>query len=680
MSVRRINRLSLKNKIFFSTLAVILLLSVGIGLVARGVLISSLISRLETRGLGIAQSIAESGRTYVLTQDTPQLTRLVFDATHLGAREALIYYIFVVDKKGDLLAHTFTDNFPEKLLLSNRVPAGKAHSIALLQVGGERAYDIAVPVTEGIHRIGTVHVGLNKRHIDRLIGKLQITFLGFIAAIALIFFGISHWLAGYITRPIRELIRMTNEISRGILDVSPGLGTEVRCWELRHCQKANCPAYHSTELPCWYVDDTARSEIPERGRYPEKLRDCYGCPVYRNHLGDEISQLADSFNHMTRSLKASQEKLRESEEKYRSLSDSGPNPVFVVDKETLEILDANPSAQLTYGYTREELLGRPFTDLGPFKYGEREVGEPQMGGAPGECVVINKIQHFKKGNRPFYVNARACPTRYEDREAIILATTDITELIEKDAQLIQASKMTALGEMSAGIAHELNQPLNAIKVGNEFLKMMIEGGKEIQKGDLYRVVTEVSGQVDRASEIINRLRDFGRKADFTRERVGVNKAVQDVLAIIAHQLALQNIVIELDLDETLPPILAHTNRLEQVIFNLITNARDAINQTGEASDGSNPRIITIRSFWDRERIAFAVSDTGTGIPEEVGDKIFEPFYTTKEMGKGMGLGLSIIKGIVREYGGDIDVHSESGKGTTFELTFPCAPTPSGEVL
>lgn len=675
MLVERVNRLSLKNKIFFSTLAVILLLSVGIALVARGVLISSLISKLESRGLGIAQSIAESGRTHILTQDAPELTSLVFDAAQLGAREALIYYIFVLDKKGGLLAHTFTDSFPEKLLHSNRISAEQAHSIELLQVGGEWAYDIAVPVREGIYKIGTVHVGLNKRHIDRLIGKLRVTFLGFIAAIALIFFGISHWLARYITRPMPELIRMTNEISRGNLDVRPGLGTEVRCWELRNCQKANCPAYHNTELPCWYVDDTACSAIPECSRYPEKLQNCYGCPVYRNHMGDEISQLTDSFNHMTRSLKASQEKLRESEEKYRSLSDSGPNPVFVVDKETLEILDANPSAQQTYGYTREELLGRPFTDLGTFKYGETDLGEPQMGGAPRECIVSNKIRHFKKGNKPFYVNARACPTRYEDREAIILATTDITELIEKDTQLIQASKMTTLGQMSAGIAHELNQPLNAIKMGNEFLKMMIEEGKEIPEGDLSRVVTEVSGQVDRAAEIINRLRDFGRKADFTKERVEIKKSVRDVLAIIGHQLGLQNIKIDLDLDETLPPILVHNNRLEQVIFNLVTNASDAINQKGEASDGSNPRIITIRSFRDKGRVAFTVSDTGIGIPEDVGDRIFEPFYTTKEVGKGMGLGLSIIYGIVRDYGGDIDVRSESGTGTTFKLTFPCAPTP-----
>ncbi len=461
--VERLNRLSLKNKILFSTLAVILPLSVGIALLARGLLISSLVSGLESRGLGIAQSTAERGKNYILAEDKPQLTTLVFDAAQLKERKALIHYIFILDKNGGLLAHTFTDIFPEKLLNSNRVPAEQAHSVRLLRVDEEWTHDVALPVKEGVHKIGTVHVGLKKHYIDGPIEKLEITLLGFIAAMALVSFGISHWLVRDITRPLKRLIRMTNEIGRGNLDVIPGSGTEARCRELKNC--------------------------------------------------DEISHLANSFSHMTRRLKASQERLRESEEKYRSLSESGPNPVFVIDRESLEILDANPSAEQTYGYTREELLGRPFTDLGIFRYGEADLGAPAATGTPKECLVADKVLHFKRGNRPFYVNARACPIRYEDREAFILATTDITELIEKDAQLIQAGQMGGLGEMSADIAHELNQPLNAIKVGNEFLKMMIEEGKEIQERDLSRVIAEVGRQVDRAAEIINRLGNFGRKVE-----------------------------------------------------------------------------------------------------------------------------------------------------------------------
>jgi C4-dicarboxylate-specific signal transduction histidine kinase len=131
--------------------------------------------------------------------------------------------------------------------------------------------------------------------------------------------------------------------------------------------------------------------------------------------------------------------------------------------------------------------------------------------------------------------------------------------------------------------------------------------------------------------------------------------------------------VRLDLDDTLCPILAHNNRLQQVIFNLVTNARDAMNQKQELGAESGNRVISIRSFWEKDRVAFTVSDMGIGIPKAVRDKIFEAFFSTKEMGEGMGLGLSISYEIVRDYGGEIHVQSEEGSGTTFKLTFPCAP-------
>lgn len=672
MSMKILNKLSFKNKIFFSSVAVILLLSVGIAVVARWVLISNLIYRLEQRGIGIAQSVAEGSRGYILTQNSPELTNLLFDASRIGDREQLISYIFILDKEAKVLAHTFIDPFPDKLLQANRLSPEQPHSIRLIQTGGETAYDIASPVKEGIYQIGTVHVGLNKSHIDQLVSKLRITFFGYISAIVLIFFAISHKLSKYITRPMSKLIRMSDELSRGNLDVEPGIGNVGKCWEIRGCNQAQCPAYNDTSIPCWYVDGTACAATPECSDFPEKLQHCYGCHVYKGYSGDEIEQLADSFNHMTRCLKVSQARLKESEEKYRSLSDSGPNPIFVLDRETLEILDLNPSAEETYAYSKEELMGRPFTDLGTFEYMDTGSEVLKKGRLLSACALGSRILHYKKGNRPFYVNTRACATTYQGREAIVLATNDITEIVEKDAQLIQASKMTSLGEMSAGIAHELNQPLNAIKMGNEFLGMMIEKGRRIPEEHLSQVVSEASAQVDRAAGIINRLREFGRKADIRKEEVDINKPIRGVMAIIGQQLGLQNIELSFYPDETLPPILAHTNRLEQVIFNLITNARDAITQRREAHDGADTAMITIRSFRESGRVAVTVTDTGIGIPRDDRDKIFEPFFTTKEVGKGMGLGLSILYEIVREYGGAIRVHSGEGIGSTFKLTFPIA--------
>ena len=607
--LEKIKKTSLKNKIFFSITLVILLISVLIALFTRWVLISSLTSELKRRGLGIGHSIAESSRGAILTEDIPRLTSLLFDA-RLGERKFLVVYLFAQNKEGRVLAHTFTRPFPEGLIQANPLPPDQPNHIHLINVAGRSVYDVAIPVREGIYQIGTIHLGMDKNHIDQLIGKLRTTFLGFVSAVTIIFFIISHGLARYITRPIFQLTRVSDEISRGNFKIS----------------------------------------IP--------LEEQAGA-------NDEVRQLANSFVNMARRINESQIRLRESEIKYRSLFNSGPNPIFALDRQRYRILDANPRAEAIFGYTRDELRGRPFSDIGSIE----TLGSQESGNA-AEDLSISKVQYKKKDGSPIHVNVHAIPARYGEVDALIVATTDISAMVEKDSQLIQASKMTTLGEMSAGIAHEINQPLNAIKMGSEFLDFMVASGNKLPPEDLTHVVWEISGQVDRAVTIVQRLRDFGRKSDFTKDTVQINDCVRSVLEIIGRQLTLQNIRVELSLADALAPVMAHSNRLEQVIFNLLTNARDAINQRQENASEPVDHRIRIDSSQSDGQVLLTVADTGVGIAESVKDRIFEAFFTTKQMGEGMGLGLSITNEIVEDYGGTIRIAEGIEGGTAFILTFP----------
>lgn len=382
---------------------------------------------------------------------------------------------------------------------------------------------------------------------------------------------------------------------------------------------------------------------------------------------DEIGTLARSFNQMTSQLRLSDMELKASEEKYRSLFDNDPNPIFVFDRSTFQILDANIRATEKYGYSREELLQMSFLDLG-----NREDVDKIKSSVVEACIFLPKIMHRKKDGSVMHVNIHSCPRQHLGEEVIIANVADISERIKVEAQLIQAGKMAILGEMSAGVAHELNQPLNAIRIGSDFIRKMVNRGERFALEALAKVSQEISEQVERAAGIINHLREFSRTSDLDElEQVDINKPIRDVFTMLGQQLNIRQIQVNLELDEDLPPVLGVSNRLEQIFINLVMNARDAMEEKQTvAYQGEQERVLTIRSFRDDGKVVVLVSDTGTGMPEAIKERIFEPFFTTKEVGKGTGLGLSISYGIVKDYGGNIEVESEVGVGTTFKLTFP----------
>jgi PAS domain S-box-containing protein len=394
-------------------------------------------------------------------------------------------------------------------------------------------------------------------------------------------------------------------------------------------------------------------------------------PMYFNHEQKNVLELIGNRIGVAIENAMLQEQYIKSEKKYRTLFNNDPHPIFILDSKTFEILDMNQRAQDSYGYSRDELMGKPFLEIG--EDDDEEMVQALKNLAENQSLMFTKKRHYRKGRKPFYVNINISFAKYGERNVIIVSTTDITEVVEKETQLIQAGKMTTLGVMAAGMAHEINQPLNVIQVCADFFLKMLKRGAKIDDEDLRTMANDIVANVERATGVIKHVRDFARQSELVHSKVNINDPIRDVFKVLGHQLKVHDIDVQVDLDPDLPDIVAEHNRLEQVFINLVSNAIDAMDEKSSQPEFRNaPKQLSIKSCLQDSRVVVMVSDTGTGMTEEVKDKIIEPFFTTKKVGKGTGLGVSISYGIVKDYDGNIDIESEVGQGTTFKLAFPAA--------
>jgi len=383
----------------------------------------------------------------------------------------------------------------------------------------------------------------------------------------------------------------------------------------------------------------------------------------KNEKGEIVAAMEMNLD-VTRT-KLLEAELEKSEKKYHAIFDNIPNPVFVLDMESLEILDCNTSVEGVYGYKKDEIISRSFLAL--FRPEEQDHYQTLI----KTTSIINRVRHLGKNGDTLFVNIRISPSEYPGEKVYLVTTSDITQRLETEQQLIQASKMATLGEMATGVAHELNQPLSVIKTASRFFMKKINKRQKIADDVLFTMAQEIDSYVDRATKIINHMRQFGRQSEITLEKVQLNETLKKALEILGQQLKVRGIEVIWDLEPDLPLILADSDRLEQVFINLLINARDAIDERWQSQpQQKGEKQITLKTQSDSQWITVTISDTGAGIPDSILERIFEPFFTTKKVGQGTGLGLSISYGIIRDLKGRIRAFSRKDEGASFVIKFP----------
>lgn len=376
------------------------------------------------------------------------------------------------------------------------------------------------------------------------------------------------------------------------------------------------------------------------------------------------------------SRKEAEEDLRESEEQYRSLFKNNHSIMLLIDPETANIVDANLAAVSFYGWSYEALIRKKMFDINTLTE-EQVFGEMEK--AKMEQRKQFYFRHCLASGEIRDVEVYSGPIKVHGKELLYSIVYDITarkkaekEKASLEAQLLHAQKMESIGTLSGGIAHDFNNLLGII-LGNTELAM--EDVEELHSAK-YNLM-EIRTASLRARDVVKQLLSFSRKTDAKQRPVKLVQIVENVLSFLR-----SSIPMSIEIHKNIPYdtdniILADATQINQVMINLFTNAVHAMEDTGG--------VITIgiqNVYLDQVSAPFypdlslgnyvklTVSDTGTGIDHEIKDRIFDPYFTTKEVGKGSGIGLSVVHGIVKSHNGAIYVDSKFGKGTTFSILFP----------
>lgn len=597
-------KMSLKTRFMIATTMVLSVLMIVIILLVDNRFTQSIKQEVKERGMAVAHSIAAVSTNALLTYNYVTLEQNAEQAS----QGADIVYVVILNKEERVAAFSGHGGWQGKYLddpLNLQALAATSPMIQSLTWGetGERALDFAVPVyvPGSSLKWGTVRVGLSLEPMYGQIRRTQLLLAG-IGTVALVLgCAGAQVMASRITQPLAGVVQATVAAASGNLD--------------------------------------QKLEI---------------------HTRDEVEELARNFNVMIREILAQREQLEEHLEEILQLKRyndmilaSMTNGLLTLDLQG-RLVSANAAAEGMLGLRANGCQGKSCRDLWP--------EENSLGGMLAEClerqtVCRNREISLENGSeqrRTLMVNTSLLQDAREAVVGLLVVLNDITELKEMETRVRQIDRLAALGTLSAGLAHEIRNPLAAVKTFVQLLPRKISNPDFFEK---FQVT--VPRELKRINDLIENLLELARPPRMKFRTTALTDLFQQVADLYRDELEAANITLGIDQKEVIPPIWGDGEYIMRAFSNLIRNAKQAMPEGGRLA-------IDAQSMEGIVRIHFI--DSGVGMDEATRDNIFNPFFTTKD--RGTGLGLAITHKIIQEHGGDIEVASTPGEGTTFTLTLP----------
>jgi two-component system, NtrC family, sensor kinase len=663
--MRFLARLSFRSKIILGITSVVLIFGVLSALFVSRIASNAMLGEIKKRGLSLGLSLAARTADPMLAFDFLRLKNMVDEVKESSDD---IIYVFVQDKAGRILSHTFKRGFPVNLKAANQVPLGSDQHIQLLEIDEEeRVYDFALPVTISHERLGTVRVGLSQIKAQAAVQRLVFIIFSASVGAGLVAVVLGTLFASTVTRRLDVLRKSAEEIVKGNLDVQTGPQLKSNCWEIKNCQKPECPAYGDIRRRCWYLAGTLCPECATGG-FEQKIEACHNCQVFWDNSGDEIQSLAEAFDFMALSLRSYIQNLKEAEaniarqqQVMKTILDVTPDLVSLQDSD-LRYRAVNPAFRQLLGLSEADIIGKSDVDIFPPELSEIIRGEDLEIIKTG--LPLSKEILIDKDNSKHWFHMVKVPVYDEERIAgLLLTARDITEIKKYQEKLVQTVKMEELGKLAGGVAHEINTPLGII-LG--YAQMLLEDLP--QDTETYEFLHIIEKQAQICRRIVADLLNFSRISDSRMDEMDLNQSLDEVLHLVRQIFKQDWVDIEVSLAPHIPPIRGDKEKLKQVWLNLLNNAFESIGRDGTIR-------ITSKLCPYGNHVVVTVADTGAGINAEDMKKIFEPFFSTKAPGVGTGLGLSVSFGIVREHQGRIFAMSPAPPEILRETGEP--PKPSG---